>query len=105
MALVVSVQGAQTIEVYANAPEPAPSPTMATVKMVIVVVAAPQVPVATHIDPAGTSEAPEDAKAVQMTANAASSAPEPPWSLVIMVATPQMPVRANATPMALVIPV
>jgi len=49
--LVVHVQHAQAVEVDANAPEPAPSPLSATMEVVVVVVLAPQMPVAAHVVP------------------------------------------------------
>jgi len=52
MSLVVSIQGAKTVEVHTNAPEAAPSPLGTPVETMVVVIATPQMPVAADLHPA-----------------------------------------------------
>jgi hypothetical protein len=103
VALVIAIQGAQAVEVHTDAPVPSPSPLSAAMHAVVVVIATPQVPVAANLHPARTGPAPQDAQAVQVTANATPSAPEPARALVVVVATPQVPIRADSTPVSLVV--
>jgi hypothetical protein len=103
VALVIAIQGAQAVEVHTDAPVPSPSPLSAAMHAVVVVIATPQVPVAANLHPARTGPAPQDAQAVQVTANASPSSPEPARASVVVVAPPQVPIRAHATPMALAV--
>jgi len=92
VALVIAVQCAQAVQVHTNAPVPSPSPLSAAMHAVVVMIAAPQVPVAAHVVPACTIPATENSQSVQMTANSAVSTPEPARASVVVVATPQVPV-------------
>jgi len=103
MALVIAIQGAQPVEMNANAPEPAPFPTMTAMKVMVVIISTPQVPVTADIHPTRAGPTPQDAQAIQMSTNASSSAPEPSRSSIVAVTPPQVPVGTHATPMALVV--
>jgi len=103
--LVVSVQGSQSVEVHTDAAESAPSPLVASVQVMIVVIPPVQMPIRTDSMPPGAIPPLQDAQAVQMASNSAVTSPEPMGAFVIMVATPQMPIGTDAAPAALVIPV
>jgi len=106
MALVITVQCAQTVEVNANTAETTPPPSMFAVKVVVVIVSANEVPVCTHLNPASSSPALVDTQAIPVSPHlAVTTAPEPSWALVVVVATVQVPVGSHSSPMALVIAV
>ena len=81
-----------------EAPEAAPEPTMNSVQLAPIVVAAPEIPVTAHHNPPPTGPALEDAVAVEVVANAPESAPHPaPMALVVAVESAQaVEVHANA---------
>jgi len=105
MSLIVAIQGAQPILMDTNASVCTPNPLVSTMQMMVVIIPSPKVPVRTDFMPPRTVPAPQDAKAIQVTANATPPSPEPARSPVVMVSAPEMPVRANASPMALVVAV
>jgi len=49
-------------------------------------------PIGTNLVPASTIKTLQDAQSVQVPANSPVSAPDPSWSLVVMVATIKMPI-------------
>jgi hypothetical protein len=102
-ALMVTVQGPQPIPVYANAPEPAPDPLVATVKTVVVCVASHQVPIASDHHPLVAGPALVNAQAVQVPTNSAVPAPEPSAWAIVVVFLPHVPIGANAFPAPLVV--
>jgi len=105
MALMVPVQCAQSIQMNTNAPIPTPSPLVPSVQMVIVVVPTVQVPVRSDIVPSCTIPAPQNPEAVQMSSNPSITSPEPARSPVVVIATPQVPVCAHASPFTLIVAV
>jgi len=105
VALVVSVQRSQSVQVHTDSAESAPPPLVASVQMMIVVIPAVQMPIRTDSVPPGAIPPLQDAQAVQMASNTAVTSPEPMGPFVVMVATPHMPIGADAAPVALVIPV
>jgi hypothetical protein len=73
-------------------------------QMMVVVVFAPQVPIAADLMPTGTIPTPVDAQSVTMTADfAVVVAPEPARSFVVVITSPQVPVGANTTPVTLMV--
>jgi len=104
--LVVTVQGAQTVEVHSNAPVSAPDPLVSAVQMMVVVIATVQMPVGADSVPPSSRPALINAQPVSMAANlAVGTTPDPPWALVVVIATVEVPVRPHPAPVALVIPV
>jgi len=69
-----------------------PSPLSASVETMVVVVLTVQVPVSTYPDPLCARPSTEDAKTVQVAANALCFAPEPSIWSVVVITLPQMPV-------------
>jgi len=92
MTLVISVQSSQPVQMDTNASITSPCPAVSSMQVMIVVIPAPQMPVCTHTMPPGTIKPFQDAQAVQMSANASRTTPEPPWSLVVVIAPPQVPI-------------
>jgi hypothetical protein len=93
-----AAQDPQAVQVIANSSVPTPEPT----SRLVVMVASPQVPVRAHATPMALIVAIECAQAVQVHANSPESAPSPLCSsmqtVVIMVATPQVPIGAHLYP-------
>ena len=89
VSLHIAVQGALAAEVPSNPSVTTPAPLSAAVEAVVVVVSAVEVPVATHIVPTRASPLLEDAQPVQVSADVAGPAPEPPTRCVAMVALEQ----------------
>jgi len=104
VALIITVQGAQAVEVDTNTAVSTPLPSVPAMQVVVVVVTAIQMPVASHIAPMCACPALVHPETVSMSANlAVVVGPEPARTLVVMVATPEMPICAHATPMTLMI--
>lgn len=103
--LIIPVQRAQSVTVHTYATEPAPPPLRAAMEPMVVVVLAPQMPVASHTNPTPTGPSTQCAQPVQVTADSAVSSPEPLGSPVIMISSVQTPVSSNLPPMSLVISV
>lgn len=88
-----------------DSPVATPMPSVATMKLVVVLVTTIQMPIRSHLDPSLVGETFQDTKAVKMSANSSGRTPEPTRTLVDPMLSPQMPVRTNSAPMALVIAV
>jgi len=102
VALVVPVQGAVSVQMQTNSPVTAPSPHMATVQTMVVVIPPPKMPVSSDIDPLSSSPPSVDPVAVTMAANSlVAASPEPAWALVVVVFAPKSPVLACMLPLAL----
>jgi len=93
MALIIAVQGAVPVPMHTNTPVSTPDPFVPTMEMMIVVVAAVQMPVAPHVVPTSSRPTLINPQAVSMATNlAVTIAPNPAWALVVMVATVQVPI-------------
>lgn len=92
-ALVVAVQGSQSVSVDANATISTPDPLYPAVIPVVEAVASIQPPVPSHCDPGATSPTSVNDATVLVTGNSlVLVGPEPPGCLVVMVVPPLVPV-------------
>jgi hypothetical protein len=102
---VTLVQRAVTELMSANALVSSPPPLGLSSEAVPVMVAAVQVPLATNINPVGTSPALQATVAVLVSALSFQTAPEITRLAVVCVATVQPPFSTNAAPTTLVVAV
>jgi hypothetical protein len=102
---VTLVQRAVTELMSANALVSSPPPLGLSSEAVPVMVAAVQVPLATNVNPVGTSPALQAAVAVLVSTLSFQTAPEITRLAVVCVATVQPPFSTNAAPTTLVVAV
>jgi len=87
-----AAKDAPTVAVDPDALELAPEPPELSMKLVSVVVFAPELPILAFYNPTGTSPATQHTLAVQVVANTLESTPTPFRLLVVVVAPPKVPV-------------
>jgi len=104
MAIVVAMQDAPAVQMRANAAISTPNPASAAMQFVAVMISAPQMPVTSNSVPPCPSPSVKDTQSVQMIANPFVFSPTPLRPSVIVVASPQVPVRPDTAPMTLIIP-
>ena len=103
-ALVVAEERAATVDVDTNASVAIPLPASASVKAMVGAIPPPQTPVTADTLPPGTGPLAVDAVTILVTTNTlVAASPEPTACLVVVAALVQVPVRANITPLALVV--
>ena len=83
---------------HTNAPVAAPDPSGPAVQAMVVMVPTVEMPILPHNAPMSAVPALVNAQAVQMATDATVPSPEPSGSLVIVVATMQVPVGTDVTP-------
>jgi hypothetical protein len=93
-----SSENATTVEVNANSAVAPEKPTIFSMEAVLVVVAASEMPVAPHGDPAVPIPSPKNSQTVEMPADATLLAPEPAAPAVVVVLPVEVPVRAHLAP-------
>jgi len=101
MTLVISPTNAMAIQMNADTTVPSPSFAGSAMQLVIVMVAAEEVPVLAHNNPTTTSPTIQDSQAVHVPCNTAIATPTPATRFVIVALLPHLPELADDAPLAL----
>jgi len=102
-ALIVAEQDSQPVPVHTNSPKTTPAPLLPSMELMVVIIAFDDLPIPTDHDPTGTSPTVLDAHTVAMPCNSSVRAPSPAIRSVEVITLPEMPVRPDTSPVALII--